>query len=197
MAGDALAFQLSVAAGVSWGDMALYDERDAAAAMSAAERAAFLKLAAERDAAEAAERALTLESSRMFNYAESQKLLNMRGKGRDRHLAKVDEPCKFLFCDERAPKNTWSTNAKGERCAPVRRHLTGSECWAHEYHDPRSNNLLTPHTCKRLHPNEPGWLNEWNTDRTFRPVPPSTANRFTNHVNEVVHRPRRLENGAW
>ena len=140
---------------------------------------------------------LDAKAAQMFVYARHQGFLNARGKGNHRHIDKVDEPCKFLYCDERSDKATWKKDERGKLCAPIRRILTGSECWAHEYHDPRSKALLTPHTCKRLHPNEPGWRSEWNTDRTFRPGPPPNANRFINHVNNVVQRPRRVENGAW
>jgi hypothetical protein len=144
------------------------------------------------------EEKLALKASIMFNYAESQKHLNTRGKGANRHIDKIDEPCKFLYCDEHSDKRTWKKDDRGKLCAPIRKALTGSECWAHEYHDPRSNNLLTPHTCKRLHPNEPGWRNEWNTDRTFRPSAPApTPNRFSIIMNTGVQRPKRVENGAW
>jgi len=135
-----------------------------------------------------AEQDLIQESSRMFNYAESQRHLNSRGRGKDRHIDKIDEPCKFLYCDESVPKSLWKKDDRGKLCAPIRIALTGSECWAHEYHDPRSKALKAPHTCKRLHPNEDGWRDEWNTNRTFRPA----------HLNNGVRtRPKRVENGAW
>lgn len=142
---------------------------------------------AARVAAKAAARAeedLIEESSRMFNYAEFQRHLNSRGRGRDRHIDKVDEPCKFLYCDESVPKNLWKKDTNGKLCAPMRISLTGSECWAHEYHDPRSKALKTPHTCKRLHPNEDGWRDEWDINRTFRP-------------SVVPRRSKRIENSAW
>jgi hypothetical protein len=135
-----------------------------------------------------AEQDLIQESSRMFNYAESQRHLNSRGRGKDRHIDKIDEPCKFLYCDESVPMSLWKKDDRGKLCAPIRIALTGSECWAHEYHDPRSKALKAPHTCKRLHPNEDGWRGEWNTNRTFRPA----------HLNNGVRtRPKRVENGAW
>lgn len=142
----------------------------------------------EQEAAElAAARALAAQANRMFCYAEDQKHLNSRGKGRDRHIDKVDSPCKFLYCDEKAPKSQWTTNAKGERCAPMRQGLTGSECWAHEYHDPRSKALLKPHSCKHLHPNEDGWRDEWDSNRSFRPAKPSAADSFfTQRMSAVV-----------
>jgi hypothetical protein len=79
----------------------------------------------------------------------------------------------------------------------MRMSLTGSECWAHEYHDPRTKALKTPHTCKRLHPNEDGWRDEWDTNRTFRPAVLTSANRFTNMNNVAPRSPKRVENGAW
>lgn len=157
-----------------WGDLNEMAFAEDMARMTEPEKAKRLR----EEMALAAERGLTLEASRMFSYAESQKLLNSRGKGRDRHIGKVDEPCKFLYCDEKAPKGQWTTNAKGERCAPVRAALTGSECWAHEYHHPKTHMLMTPHTCKRLHPGEAGWRPEWHLNRTFRVAPPSKADSF-------------------
>ena len=130
--------------------------------------------------ADAIERIIITEASRMFNYAESQKLLNSRGKGKERHIGKIDEPCKFLYCNEKAPKSQWTKNAKGESCAPLLKALTHSECWAHEYHHPKTKVLMKPHTCKRLHPNEDGWREEWNKDRTFRIAPPTKADGFFN-----------------
>jgi len=157
-----------------WGDLNEEAFAEDEARMTAPEKAKRLRM----EMALAAERGLTLEASRMFSYAESQKLLNSRGKGRDRHIGKVDEPCKFLYCDEKAPKGQWTTNAKGERCAPVRAALTGSECWAHMYRHPKTGALMTPHTCKRLHPGEPGWRPEWHLNRTFRVAPPTKADSF-------------------
>ena len=158
----------------TWGDLNEQAFAEDMARMTAPEKAMRLR----EEMALAAERGLTLEASRMFSYAESQKLLNMRGKGKERHIDKVDEPCKFLYCDEKAPKSMWTTNAKGERCAPLRKELTGSECWAHMYHHPKTKALMTPRTCKRLHPGEAGWREEWNLNRTFRVVPPSKADNF-------------------
>jgi len=112
---------------------------------------------------------LNHEANRRFRYAEDSKQLNSRGKGKERHIDKLDEPCRWLYCDESVPKSQWKMNAKGERCAPVVKHLTGAQCWAHEYQDPKTKVWNKPHACKRLHPNEDGWRDEWDTDRSFRP----------------------------
>jgi hypothetical protein len=61
---------------------------------------------------------------------------------------KIHRPCKWLFI-EKDGKSYGS-------------HLTGEECWAWEYTDPRSGNRECPHTCHYLHPNEFGWRDEWN-----------------------------------
>jgi hypothetical protein len=173
----------------SWGDMAEADEAN----MTAAEQDARNK----REATEELERTLALEANRMFRYAEDQKLLNTRGKGKERHIDKVDAPCKFLYCDERAPKSQWTTNAKGERCAPLRKALTGSECWAHEYKHPKTGAILKPHTCKRLHPNEDGWREQWNTDRNYRHE--EVADRFTSlrTTAHAAHTARAAGGGGW
>jgi len=145
-----------------------------------------------------AEQDLIEESSRRFRHAEFQMHLNSRGKGKDRHIDKLDQPCKYLYCDESAPKHLWKKkDTSGKPCAPVRMELTGSECWAHEYHDPRTNALMIHHACKYLHPNEDGWRDEWDTNRTFRPTVLTSANRFTNMNNVAPRRPKRVENGAW
>ena len=150
----------------TWGDIAEKDFSEAQARMSEAQREA--KAAAL--ATEMAERAVRAEAARMFSYAEDQKLRNSHGKGKQRAIGKVNEPCRWLYCDESAPKSMWTTNAKGDSCAPVRQALTGAACWAHEYIHPESGLLLKPHSCKRLHPNEDGWLAAWATDRTFKPT---------------------------
>jgi hypothetical protein len=178
----------------TWGDQVERDFAEAEKRLTEAQKVA-------RAAAEAlaeAERAMAVEASRMFNYAESPKLLNSRGKGRERHISKVDEPCKFLYCDEKAPKSQWTTNAKGERCAPIRKSLTGSECWAHEYHHPKTKAHIKPHTCKRLHPNEDGWRDEWNLNRTFRVAAPNaTENFFAARAAAAFTLAHNADNSAW
>ena len=155
----------------TWGDIFLADEEIINARV---DPAVMLALKA-KDQAEAAraevEERLTLDASRMWSYAQEQKMLNSRGKGRDRHIGKVDEPCKWLYCNEKAPKHLWTKNSRGQLCAPLLQGLSGAECWAHEYHDPKSKKLEKPHTCKRLHPNEDGWRDEWDGNRLFRPRP--------------------------
>jgi hypothetical protein len=52
---------------------------------------------------------------------------------------------------------------------PSTRHVS-SECWSHERKCPETGALLAPHKCPWLHPGEPGWLPQWNTDRLFKPA---------------------------
>ena len=52
---------------------------------------------------------------------------------------------------------------------PTTRHVS-SECWSHERKCPETGALLAPHRCPWLHPGEPGWLPQWNTDRLFKPA---------------------------
>jgi hypothetical protein len=135
-------------------------------------------------------------AARMFNYAEHQRHLNSRGKGKDRHIDKIDEPCKFIYCDESAPKNLWRMNERRKLCAPERLYLTGSRCWGHNVLNPTTGRLETP--CKRLHPDEDGWRDEWDTNRYFRPQVLINSPPFANRANNATRRnPRRLENGAW
>ena len=149
----------------TWGDHVEHDFAEAEMHATTAEKAQRRGM----EEASAAEQNLSMKSSRMFNHAESQKQLNSVGKGKDRHIEKIDEPCKFLYCDEHAPKGEWRLNPKGVLCAPLRRALVaGSECWAHEYHHPKTKVLMKPHTCAHMHPNENGWRVEWNTNLFFK-----------------------------
>lgn len=138
------------------------------------ERQAAAETEGQRQAREAAaaalerERAAAAEGAKMFAYAEAQKHRNTVGKGKEKHVHKTTGPCKWLYCDEKAPKSQWRKNEKGEWCAPVVKQLTGSACWAWEYTHPKTKQFMAPHSCKHLHPGEPGWLKEWNTDRTYK-----------------------------
>lgn len=144
----------------NWADLVDIEEAAFLAAESAAARAK--RLAAEEALRQ--ERLATCESSVMASYADFQKSRNtvVVGKGRERetHLRKVGGPCKWLYCDEAAKKGG---------VAPLRNKLTGAQCWAWEYLDPKTRTWKRPHTCAHLHPGEEGWLPQWNTDRTFRP----------------------------
>jgi hypothetical protein len=64
-------------------------------------------------------------------------------------IQKIAEPCKWLYCP---PK---SNGLFGNKVC--------SECWAHEYRNPKTGKYEMPHKCDRLHPGEPGWLPEWST----------------------------------
>jgi hypothetical protein len=149
-----------MANGATWGDIVYYESLEAEAKMTDADKAA----RAARDAAAVKERELDGEAAAMFRYAEAQKLRNtvVVGKGRDkqRHTVKHQAPCKWLYCDEKAPKKDGK--------APLRNYLTGAQCWAYEYNDPRTHELKKPHTCGHLHPGEVGWLEQWNKDRHYK-----------------------------
>jgi hypothetical protein len=62
---------------------------------------------------------------------------------------------------------------------PTTRHVS-SECWSHERVCPETGARLKPHKCPWLHPGEPGWQAQWNTDRLWRPASaaPVAASRF-------------------
>jgi len=61
---------------------------------------------------------------------------------------KMAAPCKWLYC----PPNTKDVFVKN----------VCSECWGHEYKNPKTGRVEKPHSCNRLHPGEPGWKAEWN-----------------------------------
>ena len=170
---------------LSWADLVDAVE----AAESPAARAA--RIAAEEAAAE--ERRLAGEAAAMAAYADLKKVTCSVGKGAARHIKKVPFPCKWLFCDDSAPRSQWRKNETGQWCAPRRNHVTGSECWAWEYTDPKRFKAekarliakgvaeaaaeaqakvfahVVKHTCDHLHPGEAGWLPQWETNARYRP----------------------------
>jgi hypothetical protein len=89
------------------------------------------------------ELALSKESVKMRTYAQTQASVR-RGK--------VMKPCKWLYLNEDG--KTYSE------------HLTGAQCWAWEYVDPKTGKTQCPHTCKHLHPGEFGWRDEWEATET-------------------------------
>ena len=50
-------------------------------------------------------------------------------------------------------------------CRNVIGEHKGEECWAHEYTDPVTGRLMTPHTCPHIHPGQRGWRDEFYTPK--------------------------------
>jgi hypothetical protein len=145
------------------------------AAIAAARAAETPQQRAAREAAEAAaehERELDYEVGRMYGHAQLCGAKNaVRVKGsREVVIRKNDRPCKWLYCDEKVPKSQWRKDENGTLCAPLRNALTGSQCWGHEFVNPKTGKLEKPHKCGHLHPGEAGWRAEWNKDRFFNPA---------------------------
>lgn len=144
--------------GASWGDIVYYESLEQEAVMTPQQKVA----RAVKQQEEQKARELDAQASEMFRYAEAQKLRNTVVKGKQRTTVKHQAPCKWLYVDEAAPKH----NGK----APIRNYITGAQCWAFEYTDPRTKELKKPHTCGHLHPGEPGWMVEWEKGRQFKPA---------------------------
>jgi hypothetical protein len=147
-----------------WGDV-FYEEY---LAVEAALTPAQLAARAAEEAAKKARWAVEAEAARMATYAQDCKYRNTVRQGRQYLLKKVALPCKNLYYDEKAPRNTWKKDENGKLRAPLRAALTGSECWAWEYKDPATGARVVKHTCSHMHPGEDGWLPQWNRDRAFR-----------------------------
>jgi hypothetical protein len=64
---------------------------------------------------------------------------------------KTLKPCKWLYLNEDG--KTYS------------KHLTGAQCWAWEYIDPKTGKVEKPHSCKHLHPGDHDWCDAWNSNR--------------------------------
>ncbi len=94
-------------------------------------------------------------------------------------------PCKYLY------------SCEGDRKTGGARPTTlciSSECWSHAYTDPATGKRVEKHACWFLHPDEPGWCKEWETDRRFKPagfVAP-VNNRFA-HLGEPQRPQQRRE----
>ena len=91
---------------------------------------------------------------------------------------KIERPCKWLYCNESAPKHQWRKNSDGKLCAPMTDTIK-SACWAYEYVDPKTKVLKKPHTCPFLHPGEAGWCAQWATNKHFDAQASAVANRFS------------------
>ena len=174
---DSMMFTMihSEAFGLCWGDLILADELAALALETPEQRAA--RLAAEELMKE--ERFKATRATDMERYArlKAQTNTEMVKTSHGKKVAvirKIQEPCKWLYLDEKAPKFEWQTTRDGKREPPHRPHLTGAECWAYEYHDPKTGKLQVKHTCDRLHPGEEGWMTEWNTNGRWRPAAAET-----------------------
>lgn len=118
-------------------------------------------------------RYLSIKASEMERYARLKQQMNTEvvksERGKIYRIRKISEPCKWLYLDEKAPKCDWRRTRDGKMEPPYRRYLTGAECWAFEYHDPKTNILVKKHTCDHLHPGEEGWCSEWAKDSKWRP----------------------------
>jgi hypothetical protein len=170
--------------GLSWGDLDQLWAEEETAHLTKKQRAS---LSAEKEAKQAQEDAAAeLE-------ALSRKLAS---KARDHEIKagykcnkgkKESTPCKYLY----NPQGDRSTG--GAR--PTTLHIT-TECWSHAYTDPATGERIEKHACWFLHPNEPGWCKEWETNRLFRPVRPMDAapvnNRFA-YLGEPKQRPLRQQ----
>lgn len=128
---------------------------------------------AAREAADAAaehDRELDYEVGRMYGHAQLCGAKNAVRSGRVVSIRKNDRPCKWLYCDEKVPKSAWRKDENGTLCAPLRNYVTGSQCWGHEFINPKTGKLEKPHKCAHQHPGEAGWLPEWVKDRFFNPA---------------------------
>jgi hypothetical protein len=124
-----------------------------------AEAVEYAKTRPERDAAQAR----MLEAFRQKTAAEIVEIQARKNLKRGEAVKKNACPCSRLYSCV-GDKSTGGAK-------PTTRHVS-SECWSHERKCPETGALLAPHRCPWLHPGEPGWLPQWNTDRLFKPAAP-------------------------
>ena len=113
----------------------------------------------------------------MKNHAEKMAVVSKMGVKKGGAARKIQKPCKWLYCNESAPKSQWRRDKDGKLCAPSTGHIA-SECWAWEYTDPKTKVKKAPHTCPYLHPGEEGWCSQWLNNKQYDPMATMTQNRF-------------------
>jgi hypothetical protein len=159
----------------SWGDMVYAEMQQRLAAETPEQRQKRLNA----EAAKALLDSMAVQSYEMQVHAERMGIIGRQGVRRGEDSRKIQRPCKWLYCDDKAPKSQWHKDKDGKLCAPRRDHMTGAECWAWEYVDPKTKQHKKPHTCPYLHPGEPGWCKEWVSNSRFDPNASATQNRFS------------------
>lgn len=182
--------------GISWGDLIIADEL----AMRSAETPEELAARMASEAANELARTLAIKAAEMERYARLKAQTNTEviktDRGKFTRIRKIQEPCKWLYLDEKAPKHEWRRTRTGKMEPPYRPHLSGAECWAFEYHDPKTGKLQIKHTCDHLHPGEEGWHEEWNTDGRWRPAAAETRD-FSSLAGSCASRtPSRCSDSA-
>ncbi len=168
--------------GMSWGELDQLWEDEKLSHLSSHERAARLAQKAAEQAQEAAAAELEALSRKLASKARDHEIKAgyKCNKGK-----KEMTPCKYLY------------SCEGDRKTGGARPTTlciSSECWSHAYTDPATGKRVEKHACWFLHPDEPGWCKEWETDRRFKPAGTAAApvnNRFA-HLGEP-QRPQRRD----
>ena len=128
--------------------------------------------AAKRGAEQMADLELESRSFVMHNHAQKMAVVSKMGVKKGGAARKIQRPCKWLYCNEAAPKSQWRDGR-----APVTSNVV-SECWAWEYTDPKTKVKKAPHTCPYLHPGEEGWCSQWLNNKNYDPMATMTQNRF-------------------
>jgi hypothetical protein len=152
--------------GVGWGDVVyVWDQEEAALETPEQRRAKELA-----EAKRIGQEKIEAEANRMAAYMADVRL--KMGCKENRDKPKIQKPCKNLY---------YTPGVEGRMQPNV-----CSECWAHEYHCPKTGNLIIAEKgkeCAYLHPGQPGWLKEWNTNRHHMPAGSVAPNRFSSLGN--------------
>jgi len=141
---DAIQIAFALARGVEWGTLDQVWREEEEERLTPEQKVAIVQ----KKEAEKIEEKVTYLSNKMGAYALDRQVMNSSKHG----VKKVLKPCKNLY---------YSSN-EGNKVSTVQ-----SECWAWEYQDPKTGRWEKPHTCEHLHPGEPGWKDEWRTNRNF------------------------------
>lgn len=144
--------------------------------------------ALDHDALAAAE-ALAAAARRQSRIVEKVADESRRGLKRGEEVHKKACPCARLY------SCVGDKSTGGAR--PTTRHVS-SECWSHERICPQTGARLKPHKCPWLHPGEPGWQAQWNTDRLWKPVVAAApSNRFVSALRPAPRATIQSGRDAW
>jgi hypothetical protein len=171
LVGEALEIHIAIfVEGRSWYSLVVEDEAEVASKETLDQKLARKN----KEAAEEALKALSIASYEMQTHADLMAIKARHGLKKTEAAKKIQKPCKWLYCDEKAPK----IKGKDGKLFSPSTSCVMSECWAYEYLDPKTKTKKKPHTCPYLHPNEEGWCNEWLKNKLFDPSATSVQNRF-------------------
>jgi hypothetical protein len=190
-----LVFAYSSMNGDKWGDLAMMFEQEELSKLSSEERQQKEEEEAEKDRKREEEKEKEYLSCKVAAKVRDHEIvanclmlkIKKQTKSNDDLQSKIKQPypCKWLY------------NCKGDRksggAKPTTTHIS-TECWSHSYHDPATGKLIEPRVCFMLHPGEPGWIKEWETNRLYKPELANFRNLKPVEKKQEEPKPKKVNN---